>query len=71
MQSQQSLIPTSHLKALEKTGMHGQYVQVALTKKQQKSQLVHNYIKYLEEFYEDFEVQPNLFQSFFPKQIQK
>jgi hypothetical protein len=32
---------------------------------------VHNYIKYLDDFYEDFEVQPNCLQTFYPKQIQK
>lgn len=51
MQQQQNLIPVSHMNAIEKSGMHGQYVQVSLSSKQQKSQLVHNYIKYLEEFY--------------------
>lgn len=54
---------------VEKSGMYGQFVQVGLTQKQQKSQLIHNYIRYLEEFYEDYEIQPNALLSFYPKQI--
>jgi hypothetical protein len=48
-------------------GMNGQVIQIPLTKKQQKSQTIHNYIKFLDEFYEDFEIQPNFLQGFYPK----
>jgi hypothetical protein len=69
LQQQVALIPPSHLMNVEKSGMYGQFVQVGLTQKQQKSQLIHNYIRYLEEFYEDYEIQPNALLSFYPKQI--
>jgi len=48
-------------------GMNGQVIQIPLTKKQQKSQTIHNYIKFLDEFYEDFEIQPNFLQGFYTK----
>jgi hypothetical protein len=36
--------------------MKGNLIQVPLSRKQQKSQTVHNFIQYLAEFYDGFEV---------------
>jgi len=39
--------------------MKGNLIQVPLSRKQQKSQTVHNFIQYLADFYDGFEVQGN------------
>lgn len=49
--------------------MHGKILQVPLSEKQKKSQLVHNYIRFLDDFYEEFEMSHNMFQCFYPKHI--
>lgn len=69
MNQQQSYIPVSYNQ--EKSGMHGKILQVPLSEKQKKAQLVHNFIRFLDDFYEEFQVSQNMFQSFYPKQIQK
>ena len=51
--------------------MEGRFTQVPLSKEQQKSQTVHNYISYLADFYEGFEMQGNFLQNYYPKHIQK
>ena len=43
----------------EQEGMNGHVMQVPLNQKQQKSQTVHNFIQYLADFYDGFEVQGN------------
>ena len=40
--------------------MIGSLLQVPLSQKQVKSQIIQNFIRYLEEFYEDFEVKANI-----------
>jgi|TARA_B110000285_G_scaffold226212_1_gene285598 hypothetical protein len=56
---------------MQASGMVGDILQVPLTKKQQRSQTVHNYINYLADFYDGFQVQANCLQSFYPKQVQR
>jgi fructose/tagatose bisphosphate aldolase len=51
--------------------MAGQILQVPLSKKQQRSQTVQNFIQYLTEFYDGFESQANILQGYYPKHIQK
>lgn len=53
------------------SGMAGQILQVPLSKKQQRSQTVQNFIQYLTEFYDGFESQANVLQGYYPKHIQK
>jgi len=58
MQQQQAFInvPKDSQSGIPTGGMNGQMIQIPLTKKQQKSQTIHNFIKFLDEFYEDFEI---------------
>jgi hypothetical protein len=68
MSQQQSMLSYSHInKTIDSSGMVGSILQVPLTTKQVKSQTIQNFIRYLEEFYEDFEVKPNVLQPFYPK----
>lgn len=51
--------------------MLGEILQVPLTKKQQQSQTVHNFIQYLTEFYDDFKFEPYCLATYYPKYVQK
>jgi hypothetical protein len=52
-------------------GMLGEILQVPLTKKQQQSQTVHNFIQYLTEFYDDVKFEPYCLATYYPKYVQK
>lgn len=68
---QMNLISNPAQNAGATSGMAGQILQVPLSKKQQRSQTVQNFIQYLTEFYDGFESQANVLQGYYPKHIQK